>query len=236
MSKYLFTHLSAARIVETLKKLHARVQERFPEAGLTNVCASLVETAQFCARDAAKLSRPALLWRTLAAALLIGGVIAQVYAARFLHLENQHLTAPEIVQGLEAAVNLLILFGGAIWFVLTLEERSKRERVLAGLHRLRSLAHVIDMHQLTKDPTVLLQGQATPNSPQRTMSRFELTRYLDYCAEMLALTGKLAALYAERTRDSVVIDAVNDIEDLTTGLGRKIWQKITIIGALEERA
>jgi hypothetical protein len=35
---------------------------------------------------------------------------------------------------------------------------------------------------------------------------------------MLALIGKLAALYAERMRDGVVIDAVNDIENLTTGL------------------
>ena len=26
------------------------------------------------------------------------------------------------------------------------------------------------------------------------------------------------------SRDSVVINAVNDIENLTTGLGRKIWQ------------
>lgn len=67
------------------------------------------------------------------------------------------------------------------------------------------------------------------------MTQFELTRYLDYCAEMLALIGKLAALYADRVRDSVVIASVNDIEDLTAGLGRKIWQKITIIGALDER-
>jgi hypothetical protein len=28
------------------------------------------------------------------------------------------LSAPELIQGLEAAVNLLILFGGALWFVL----------------------------------------------------------------------------------------------------------------------
>jgi hypothetical protein len=51
---------------------------------------------------------------------------------------------------------------------------------------------------------------------------------------MLALIGKLAALFADRTRDGVVIDAVNDIENLTNGLGRKIWQKITIISALEQ--
>jgi hypothetical protein len=153
-----------------------------------------------------------------------------------MRVDGASLSAPELVQGLEAAVNLLILFGGAIWFLLTLEERIKRRRALDALHRLRSLAHVIDMHQLTKDPTVVLDPHKTSASPARTMTQFELTRYLDYCAEMLALIGKLAALYADRVRDSVVIAAVNDVENLTAGLGRKIWQKITIIGALAEQA
>ena len=63
------------------------------------------------------------------------------------------------------------------------------------------------------------------------MSRFELTRYLDYCSEMLSLTNKLAALYAQNLPDAVVIDAVNDIEQLTTNLSSKIWQKITILDA-----
>ena len=110
----------------------------------------------------------------------------------------------------------------------------KRARVLAALHELRSLAHVIDMHQLTKDPTVVV-GPRTPASPAREMNQFELTRYLDYCAEMLALIGKLAALYAEKLRDTVVVNAVNDIETLTGNLGRKIWQKIMIISQLVER-
>jgi hypothetical protein len=52
---------------------------------------------------------------------------------------------------------------------------------------------------------------------------------------MLALIGKLAALYAERSRDAVVIDAVSEVETLTANLGRKIWQKIMIIGQLDER-
>ena len=230
-----YQHLRADRVLATLEKLQARIVARFPEAGLAAVCADLLETARFSARDAARLSRPAHLWRAASLSLILGGVAAQIAAFRFLRVESAGITAPELVQGLEAAVNLLILFGGAVWFLLTLEERSKRRRALDALHRLRSLAHVIDMHQLTKDPTVVLDPQKTAVSPQRTMTHFELTRYLDYCSEMLALIGKLAALYAERVRDSVVINAVNDIEDLTTGLGRKIWQKITIIGALEER-
>jgi hypothetical protein len=61
------------------------------------------------------------------------------------------------------------------------------------------------------------------------MSEFELIRYLDYCSEMLSLTGKLAALYMQNMRDPVIIDAVTEIEELTTNLSRKIWQKIMIL-------
>ena len=46
---------------------------------------------------------------------------------------------------------------------------------------------------------------------------------------MLALTGKLAALYMQDVRDPVIIDTVSEIEDLTGNLSRKIWQKIMIL-------
>jgi hypothetical protein len=227
-------HLRADRVLATLDKLEARIVARFPQAGLAQVCAQLIATARFTAQDAADLARPSYLWRSVSFALIVLGVVAQIAAFKLIRIQGGPLSVPELLQSLEAAVNLLILFGGALWFTLTLEERFKRRRALDALHRLRSLAHVIDMHQLTKDPTVVLDGRRTHASPERTMSRFELTRYLDYCAEMLALIGKLAALYAERMRDGVVIEAVNDLENLTTDLGRKIWQKITILGVLEE--
>jgi hypothetical protein len=227
--------LRADRILSTLEKLQERIAERFPDSGLSRVCAQVIDTGRWSSQDAARVAQPNWLWRGALALLLTAGVAAQIYAARLIHLDGFGASAPDLVQGLEAAVNLLILFGGAIWFLLSLEERFKRRRVLDGLHRLRSLAHVVDMHQLTKDPTILLSPHPrTKASPQRAMTRFELSRYLDYSAEMLALIGKLAALYGDRMRDAVVIDAVNDVENLTSGLGRKIWQKITIISALEE--
>ena len=91
--------------------------------------------------------------------------------------------------------------------------------------------HVIDMHQLTKDPSQLINSaeQRTASSPARSLTPFQLTRYLDYCSELLSLVGKLAALYAQSTSDPVVLQAVNDIEQLTNGLSRKIWQKIMML-------
>jgi hypothetical protein len=61
------------------------------------------------------------------------------------------------------------------------------------------------------------------------MTPFELTRYLDYCSEMLALIGNLSALYVRQLDDAVVLDAVDAIESLTAAISQKIWQKIQII-------
>jgi hypothetical protein len=64
------------------------------------------------------------------------------------------------------------------------------------------------------------------------MTPFELNRYFDYCNDSLALISKIAALYVQGFQDPVLLDAVDDVEDLTSGLSRKIWQKIIILDNL----
>ena len=94
------------------------------------------------------------------------------------------------------------------------------------------MAHIIDMHQLTKDPERVMNPAVrsdTPSSPARVLNPFQLSRYLDYSSEMLALLSKSAALYVQDFDDPVTISAVNEIENLTSGLSRKIWQKIMIL-------
>ena len=44
--------------------------------------------------------------------------------------------------------------------------------------------------------------------------------------------GKVAALYVQHFEDSQAVAAVNDVEQLTSGLARKIWQKIMILHAV----
>ena len=227
--------LDPERVIATLDQLHARIDERFPDSGLSVVCADLTETAAVTAKRAAALKRPyfglqALVGLVIAAA----GGVTLVLASRIDWLSAvKKENAISLTQGLDSAMNLGVLTFGALWFLGGLEKRWKRSRALNDLYRLRAFAHVIDMHQLTKDPSAVLSGAApTASSPVRRMTEGQLLRYLDYCAELLALISKLAALYAASSRDPDVIAAVNDIEDLTSNLGRKIWQKITILSQL----
>jgi len=116
-----------------------------------------------------------------------------------------------------------------------LERRWRRNQALRWIHELRSLAHVVDMHQLTKDPqhTGRARTHDTASSPKRTLTPYLLSRYLDYCSEMFSLIGKVAALYVQDLDDATVIASVSDVDQLTTGLSRKVWQKIVILHSLD---
>ena len=226
--------LDGAHIVATARRLEQRIGYRFPAAGLRGVAGQLLTAAQAATTRAPALRHPLLALRAGAAALgvlLVAGVLTVVSSLR---LDTRIVTISELVQTLESAVNDVVFVGIAIWFLSTLEGRVKRRHALAALHELRSLAHVVDMHQLTKDPEQADERLPdTASSPKRVLSRPELSRYLDYCSEILAVTGKVAALYAQHLQDPVVLDAVNDVESLTTGISRKIWQKISIINDAE---
>ena len=235
-----YLRLDAAEIVKTLQALEKRIAERFPNSGLAGVCSELIDVGRSTQRKAEAIAVPNLWLRALVGFVIVAGIAGVAIIALAIVQSIEVRMNTEVFgffEGVDAAMNIAVLVSAAIFFAISLDDRMKRRRALTDLHVFRSIAHVIDMHQLTKDPSIVM-GQAHPTaaSPKRTMNRFELTRYLDYCSEMLALTGKLAALYAQSLPDTVVINAVNEIESLTAGLSRKIWQKITILEMLEDKA
>ena len=54
--------------------------------------------------------------------------------------------------------------------------------------------------------------------------------------ELLTILSKVAALYVQRFNDPDTLRAAGDIEDLTVGLSRNIWQKIMILDRVAEAA
>ena len=225
----MFRKLDPEQIVETASRLERRIAERFPGAGLSRVAAELTQVT----REAHALSswlaapnRPLRVAVSLSIAVLFVVVLG---AAATLRGETGPRNWADWVQSLEALVNDAVFVGIAIYFLLGLETRRKRARALEALHVLRSLAHIVDMHQLTKDPEGIVAGPRTASSPARTMSAFELTRYLDYSTELLAIVSKVAALYVQELADPVTVAAASAVEELAVNLSRAIWQKIVIL-------
>ncbi len=77
--------------------------------------------------------------------------------------------------------------------------------------------------------TPAARGDSTASSPRTPMTLFELGRYLDYYSEMLAIIGKIAALYIQHFDDADTVSAASDVETLSSDLYRNVWQKILVI-------
>ena len=224
------TSLEPRFIVETAERLRKRVAERFPGSGLLGLADSVVGIARAADERGTAIARPHIPLRVAAWAL--AGTLLAGLGAAFLEVRVSRSigSIAELLQGADAAANLTLLLGAAILSVAKLEESIRRKKALALIHELKELAHVVDMHQLTKEPAAATGGVTrTESSPKRTMTPFELGRYLDYCSEMLSVPGKIAAIYGRRIQDPVVLEAVDGAEDLTTALAGKIWQKIAIL-------
>ncbi|GAA4756569.1 hypothetical protein GCM10023350_47720 [Nocardioides endophyticus] len=174
----------------------------------------------------ARIWSRALMWLILAATL-----VAMALGIHDATVSDERLrTSLDWLPLIETVIADLVYAGVAVYFLYSFPERIRRGRTLALLHQLRSMAHVIDMHQLTKDPEMLRESfQPTAVSRPLDLSRDEMERYFEYCSEMLSLVGKTAALCAEESRDVVVLDTVSTIESLTVGMSRKIWQKISML-------
>jgi hypothetical protein len=240
-----YTSIDSEKIINTIERLKARIEERFPDSDLGKVCGQLHQVAGHMKERSEWIARPVHWLRILTwvvCILIVGGTVAAIYSFGMTQNEvkPKSISLTDFVTVFEAGINDVVLIGAAIFFLLRFENRYKRTRALKALHELRSIAHVIDMHQLTKDPhristpgtSVFIPGRL---SPKLDMTQFELRRYLDYCTEMLSLTGKIAAVYNQVFDDGVATAAASELESLTTGLSSKIWQKILILESSGDR-
>ena len=237
LAKGQYQSLDGNRIVDTVKGLLKRVCESFPDANLHVVCGDLVSLAKNVNSRSEHFGRRVYWLHGVAyiptiLCLLGVGVVAIVHRGDFRSVDLRQITRLDsMLPLLDAGTNVAIVVGALLLFLLTIETRWKRSKALAVIHEIRSIAHIIDMHHLTKDLGSVLAKMDSTSDPSHTTIKNpnDLNCYLDYCSEMLALTGKMAALCIQHFNDPVVLAAVTEIETMTTGLSNKIWQKKMVL-------
>jgi len=227
-----YRRLDPQEIINTVKALHVRIEGRFPDSGLGKISAELLRVADENVTRVQWIQKPNFVLRFAAVLLSVGMIAMVIDLVTHIH-QFQMNDYTNFIQALDASIGSVVFIGAAILFLVSWENRIKRDRALKAVHELRAMAHIVDMHQLTKDPENYFGRATRPAAPpKREMTPFELNRYFDYCSDSLALISKIATLYVQGFQDPVLLDAVDDVEVLTSGLSRKIWQKIIILDNL----
>ena len=113
--------LDPALVVATIDRLRDRIRERFPNAGLERVCASLADAARRTAAETDYIKAPNLLVRTGVGFVLALSLFLVFAATRHLSLSSGAPKALEIVQGVDASINVVLLTAAGVSRLLTMD-------------------------------------------------------------------------------------------------------------------
>jgi hypothetical protein len=215
------------KLQETVEKIRDRVAERFPDSGLSRVAAEVADVTRESVVRAKAIGEPNW-W--LRGGLILLVVIAGAGIGAYVQAQKDDRPPwQRVLHFLDEAKGSAAILTAAAVFLVTLETRLKRRRAVQAVHELRALAHIIDMHQLAKDPDRLGHPTAPLDVGGRPMDPDAMGRYLHYCTELLAVLSKVGQLYVQDFPDTGALTAVDHFEGLTVGLSGKIWQKLMIL-------
>jgi hypothetical protein len=223
--------LREEKILETVERMRQHIAERFPGSGLSQVAAELVELTRESAARAVSIRRPNLFLR--AGLVLLGLLAAAGITQHFWSSPDPRTALNQLLQFLDATKGVAAYLAAIAIFLVTLEVRFKRRKALRAVHELRAMAHLIDMHQLNKDPERAGSQEGPRMESGRTMTVDEIGHYLDSCTELLSIVSKIGQLYVQDFPDAPAQAAVDQFENLATGLSSKIWQKIMILDRIQ---
>ncbi|MEZ5304392.1 MAG: hypothetical protein R3F11_27680 [Verrucomicrobiales bacterium] len=228
----MYTSLSPDKLSETIDRFCQRIEKVFPLSGLNEVAKEVRSAAGATIERTRAINRPNWCLRIGVAVGVMALLIAPALVWLSLELPLEFGNIAEFVEATDAGIHMLLVLAGGALFLISAERRARRNKALNALKELRSLAHVIDMHQLSKDPgmkAVELDGDRPRARPRAVNSPEDLRYYLDFSSDLLAVLAKLAAMYAEVVNDRDVLVAVNEIEQLTNAIARNIWQKMSLV-------
>jgi hypothetical protein len=214
------------KLLETVEQIRGRIAERFPESGLSEVAAEIVQITREALVRAEAIRRPNW-W--LRGGLVVLLLIAVAGVVTYVETGTGQPLVPSVLQFLDAAKGSAAVLTALAVFLVTLEARLKRRRALQAVHELRAMAHIIDMHQLAKDPDRFGHPTQPIIVSGRPMDADAMGRYLHFCTELLAVVSKIGQLYVQDFLDAGAQTAVDQFEGLATGLSSKIWQKLMIL-------
>ena len=235
LTDHRYRTIDPTKLILTISKMADRVEEHFPASGLSSVANEVAAVAEGMIARVKEIKKPRMGLRIMVGFMVVLVVSGPLLFSLLLSFSDSMTNLGNFLQATDAGLHMLLVLAGGIAFLIGMENRLRRNQALEGLAEFRSLAHLVDLHQINKDPGV--DEVIAPEHDRRTVrSDEERAYYLDYSGDLLSIVGKLAAYYAQNLQEWVVLDAVNEIETLTSTLSNKLWLKILVLREMMTKA
>ena len=221
--------LDAGKIIETAKNLADDIKLRLPGSNLAVLAEELAVLAVVTEERGRQARRPFLAIRALSALAISLVLLGLWYIARHIHARWELGTINNLFDALNTGFNLLVLLGGALWFLVTLETRIKRREALEFIEELREFAHVIDVTQLYYTPDLYRRSEGAGSG---NLAIDET--YLLYCTQMLGVIGNLASLYTRGATGDSILRAASEVEMLTMAITTKHLAKAEAVRGMSK--
>jgi len=212
--------LDPARIIETAENLAREVGEKLPGSSLAGLAVELAKIAHATVERARQARRPIYAIRVLSLLAISVSLLGLWYLLDHIHARWEFGTITEVFEAADAGFNLLVLLAGALWFLITIENRIKRKKAFEFIEELREFIHVIDVTQLFYTPLVYNPDPAAA----RTSVTFDYTYFL-YCTQMLAVISNLAALFTRGVVGDSIMRAAAEVALLANAITVKLLSK-----------
>ncbi len=212
--------LDPARIFETAENLARDISEKLPGSSLAGLAVELTHIAHATVERTQQARRPIYAIRLLSFLAISTSLLGLWYLLDHIHARWEFGTIAEVFDATDAGFNLLVLLAGALWFLITIENRIKRKKALEFIEELREFIHVIDVTQLFYTPLVY---NPDPTAA-RTSVTFDYTYFL-FCTQILAVISNLAPLYTRGAAGDSILRAASDVEMLANAITVKLLSK-----------
>ncbi len=223
-----YRKIDPEKLIQTVAKLSGRVNRVFPESGLSCVAREVLAVSEGTVERVNEIKKPRWKLRVGIWVVVLLAVLGPFLFSFLLSFSQKVENLGDFLQATDAGLHLVLILAGAVAFLIGMESRMRRNEALEALSEFRSLAHLVDLHQINKDPGI--DQRSVPVPDERTVkSDMELGEYLDIAGDLLSIIGKLAAFYAQNLSDRVVLDAVTEIETLSSSLSHQLWLKILVL-------
>jgi hypothetical protein len=160
---------------------------------LSKVAVEIIQITKEAIGRAEAINRPNR-WLRAGQMVLVLIAVAGVLAYFQTHSDQKSLWQT-VLEFLDVTKGSAAILAATAIFFFTPETRLKRRRALKAVHELRAMAHLIDMHQLIKDPDRLGHPTDPISVAGRPIVAEEMGRYLHFCTELLAIVSKVGQLY-----------------------------------------